>query len=347
MVFDGAMPLVLLLSVGDSSPLVFGIVASLGFIVSLLVVLRFRYQVTPFSSYFRETATALFRSDLRWRKQFTYCIINRLAWSTFAIAAVFVNAALIAVVSGLLPLLSIVNLSRGSRSLTGGARYHKITGRTVILFCVAGIGLAFTVASSTTSEQSGFSVDARTMLGLTVALVATFIQALGAFDVPAGIKLAAASKPAVGTVASGERASTLLVSCASAILSLPILCGFLALDVLLDATGHSSQISADGFIGALIAGIFLISGGTIMWRIAHLETTNLSIDALRYFTPLVSLGFIGVAELIGIAELETIRFHYLTLGACMILAANLLLYRLQTPGHSNTSIAATARSHAT
>ena len=82
MVFDGAMPLVLLLSVADSSPLVFGIVASLGFIVSLLVVLRFRYQVTPFSSYFRETATALFRSDLRWRKQFTYYIINRLASST-------------------------------------------------------------------------------------------------------------------------------------------------------------------------------------------------------------------------------------------------------------------------
>ena len=63
------------------------------------------------------------------------------------------------------------------------------------------------------------------------------------------------------------------------------------------------------------------SVGTIVWRKANLVTHNLSINAMAYFAPVLSLVWLFALSLVGDVNIMLLLF-----GAVLIIMANVLIY---------------------
>ena len=352
-VFDGAMPLLLLLSLSSNSPLLFGIVATVGLLISVSIYNTLRHRSILRAYNWRDSFREQYRTSPKFRRSVWYSTAARLDWPMYAIAAVYLNATLIAIILGIVPLLNILNLAHGTKDNTGRSRYRDLTAETLVLVAIAFGGLALTVLS-TSSEQSGAVLDARTVAGLAIALLAALFQGLGAYNIPLGIELAEASNLRGQSRADQSRAvalsqtrvelaATLVGVVITTLRAIPILILLFVVDVLVDLTGTRWNFSLGTLGAALVAGGVLTAGALILFRVANLESVHLGINAIGYFIPVAGLGILGIADVIGIVEVGNVRIDYLAIGTLAIVSVNLLLnikseVRLGVPRHGFRSL---------
>ena len=335
-VFDAAMPLLLLLSLGSNSPLLFGIVATVSLMISVSVYNVVQHREILHAADWRACFKQQYRVSRKFRRSVRYSIAARLDWPLYTIAAVYLNATLIAIMLGIVPLLNILNLAHSTKDNTGRSRYRDITVETLMLVVIAFGGLALTVLS-TSSQESGATVDSGMAIGLTVAIMAAIFQGLGAYNIPLGIELAGASNstvPARRDVTSTsaepedtrvELAATLVGVVATTKRAIPILMILFVFDTVLGLTGTGWKFSFGTFGAALVAGGVLTAGALILFRVANLESIHLGINAIGYFIPVAGLGFLWIGDAVDLVELGHVRVDYLAIGTLTIVSVNLLL----------------------
>ena len=84
---------------------------------------------------------------------------------------------------------------------------------------------------------------------------------------------------------------------------------------------RNEPLSYEPIVFGVVAGVVIGSVGTIVWRKANLVTHNLSINAMVYFAPVLSLVWLFALSLVGDVNIMLLLF-----GAVLIIMANVLIY---------------------
>ena len=85
--------------------------------------------------------------------------------------------------------------------------------------------------------------------------------------------------------------------------------------------GYEESITNYNFIIAAIFGFFISSSANIFFRIAHIKTNRLEINALSYAGPLFSLIFLSIMGYVNVEKIE-----WIAIGTIIIIISNTLLY---------------------
>ncbi len=226
----------------------------------------------------------------------------------FAMALSFINVAIATIFLSIYPFFMVFLTARLFKK---NGRYRKVTPDKWVLFVLAFIGMGFVVASQSENFTSIFGdlLNQNAAIGITLVLLAAIASALSP---PYSLNLGATCHKESGYEAHGE----LFFSMAFYVISLAfgavlfIVLGLLSNESLSDINIWPAIVF--GFIGQGV--------GSIAFRAANIKTNNLSLNALTYATPVVSLAWLGIASLIDVPH-----FDWLIIGATAIIIANLLV----------------------
>ena len=81
-----------------------------------------------------------------------------------------------------------------------------------------------------------------------------------------------------------------------------------------------TDLGSGGWSIAVAGGVLTLAVGNIAWRWSNLVTKNLSINALSYTTPVISLGWLFL-----FSQVAYVRLDFILIGAAAIIVANLLI----------------------
>ena len=334
---NGVMPLVLVLSLGSGSPLLFGMIFTVALLVSVATFSRLNHWRTLRSVFRARTFWNTYRSNKRFRRSVRLSVVARLGWPLYALALLYVEPTVVAISMGIVPLFSVFNLARAARIERGAIPFEDIRTESFVLVITALAGLALTVLA-TSSTYSYTSMDATTLVGLGAALLAALCQGLGAYNISLGIGLAVAAHDHPGAISSEpaqveergdstsvEFAATLVGLVWSTILALPVLAVAFACDLIFDLTGTGARFPGSLVLGAIVAGGAIIAGELIIFRRANIESTHIGINAIGYLRPVLALAILGIGSRLDVVDIGPIRLDYLTIGTLTIIAVNVLL----------------------
>ena len=253
--------------------------------------------------------------------------VGQLQFAMFVWSTRFVDTAISVALIQLWPFLFILMMT-GQSARVGGTRpsleYRRLTGEktTILLFVL--VGFVFVALSQTqrgTNLLSGLA--GREFIGILLALVGALLVAT---QVWASLRLGddllerLHSRSQVDEMAPSERRRQRLVfSVVSVILTrfigLPV-----ALAFGLAGVGGGSWPGGQAVTGALIAGALLHSTSLVLVRKANLATTELTVNAVFYLNPVVSLGWLAAFTDIAVPQVDL-----LVIGAAAIVSVNILL----------------------
>ena len=256
-----------------------------------------------------------------------WLVIGQLQFAMFVWSTRFVDTAISVALIQLWPFLFILMMA-GQSARVGRTRpslgYRRLTGEktAILLFVLA--GFVFVVFSQT-QQGSGFlsGLEGREFIGILLALVGSLLVAT---QVWASLRLGddllerLHSRSQLDNMGPGERRRQRLVfSVVSVVLTravgLPVALGFG-----LAGVGGGSWPGAQAVTGAVIAGALLHSTSLVLVRKANLATTELTINAVFYLNPVVSLGWLAVFTDIVVPQVDL-----LIIGAAAIVSVNILL----------------------
>ena len=334
---NGAMPLLLVLSLGSSSPFLFGLIFSGALLVSVTLYNVTKHRIILNSVQWYQTFKRLYSSSPRFRRSVLFGVLTSFDWPLYAFALLYINPTIIAIVMGVVPLMNMLNLVRTRNPRTTRSHRREINVESAVLILTALAGLAITVLA-TSSTYSYASLDRGTLIGLGAALLAAILQSLGAYEIRIGTELTAHLPESAGTDPDGpvpgdsraggnpvELATTLIGLVGTTIVALPAFAVVIAADLIFDLTGTGASLSPATLVGAIIAGGVLSAAEQILFRIANLETAHIGINAIGYLTPVTALCFLGIGSLLDVVDIGSIRLDYLTIGTLTIISVNLLL----------------------
>ena len=236
-------------------------------------------------------------------------VITSSNYIIFAFALSFIDVSIASILFETWPIFMVIAMARMFRN---EGHYRKITSGKWFLFIVAFFGVAFVISSQSETFDvlnEVFNYTAMTGVGL-VIIAAVF----GGIEGPLAIKWGAIVAGKAGKDKDDKEFFTLVAMTISKSLSGGI---FLVISWFV-----GESIYLIGSIGVGIAiGFGVVNGaGGIFWRIANLKTTNLAINALGYITPVITLVWLAIANLIKVPHID-----WLMIGVAAIITANLLL----------------------
>ena len=304
--FDALFPLAVVIGLPDGSPLIFatGIVAGLVFMSITYLALA---SPAVLKTVWR-TPAVLGRHLSK--PLFWLMLGGRLNRPLFVIAVALAGATLPTLVIGLVPIAYMLMLQRS----LGSDRYQAI-GR----WALPPLALAFAGVSLVVVSQPFGGIAGSWWLvvaGLAVSLGAVIAAALTTLDLPWGIGYIREAAPTAST--KDEVGASILGTILAATLVMP--CLFVA-GLLLQPGGTI----VGTFVSGILIGIIIRAPFTILVRIANFDTTNVTINAIVFLAPLVSLGL-----LIVFGYTTEVQPWIAAGGGLAIVAANLLLASQRT-----------------
>ena len=208
-----------------------------------------------------------------------------------------------------------------------GIRYRRLDFTAIAAFLLALTGYAVVVMSGDGfMGTQTFSLGSNTLKGLGLVGIATVLATLKSFSVrwSAGLDIR------YGRTESKDndrlRIETLGVIAIS--LAANLLASVVALCVSLMNGGLASQMASMSPIYPLLGGLLLAAPANVLWRQAHLMTSDMSINCLRYFIPLLSLGWLQIFVR---GSLRGTNLGALILGVVAIGVAGLVVVRRVRP----------------
>ena len=299
------LPIAFTLGGANKAPFLFVAVVCLFVAISNVSYLMYVYPSKITRDTFKQIKRNLIHPALLWT---TFAQID---YVIFAFVLGFVNQAVAAVLIETSPIFMIIFLSLLFKK---EQRYEKITIKKWLLFAVGFIGVALVVLSQ--SEVVNATIQFPTYFQIGGILLLIFASLLGALGVPASQRWGVSVSNVVGDASRKDEIFFAIV--ASTIgRGVSAIC-FVTLGFLL---GESIQsIGGFGISIAIVYGLFGLGLATVFLRIANIKTTNLSINALSYTIPAVSLVWLAFASLLNVPHVG-----WLIVGVAAIIVANLLL----------------------
>lgn len=306
-------PVAVAVTVADVDPLAFQV----WYMTALTLV---------YVGYIGATAPALLQqlSPLRWivtripTAAGLRATVNGTGWAMFAAAARYLDTAVVTVLAGGWLVLFVVTRRRQARR-----RYRPLTGGEWVLLLAALAGGGLVTLSQT---EAGILTEAaaEVLWGVALAGGAALAWAWLAYRFQLGTELHGLTAGGVGrgTLSRPVSSEVACVLAVSAVLNLP----GVALAAAAAAVGGGSWgVSAP--VGVVPAAVWAVAGGvvgglgSVAFRHANLSTRTLTVNALQYLRPPLSLLWLAV--LVG---LTVARPTFLWVGAAAVVVSNALLH---------------------
>ena len=299
---------VLVAYAGTDSPFIFAaiwmVASSFGFVVFLIIW----YKTLFFDGRVWQLA---WQRTPSWT--FLIWVIGLTDLALFAWSAKLIDISVATVLYQLSPILTVLLIER---LFVNQGRYHKIGPLKVFLFALAVGGTAMVIVSQA-GGIGGISLGGASAyalaLGVALAIGAAMLDSTVGFGFRWGVDLAA-ELPEVH-----RRTKDVEVFCVvfGAVVANLLVVPFIA------AAGfaRNESVTANAIFIALVGGPLVGTLPAVLWRTANLMTDNLGVNIARYFTPLLSLGWLYVLSLIG-----DVDFGFLFAGAFVIIFANIGVY---------------------
>ena len=301
--FDALFPLAVAIGMPVDSPLIFSAGIVVGFGLTSIAYLALTNR-TVFKTVWRMPAVV--GRHLR-RPLFGLMLLGRMNRPLFVAAVALTGATLPTIVSGLVPIAYMLMLQRS----LGSGRYRRLGWRVLPPLALAFAGVSLVVASQPiNSTGRGWWLLAA---GLVISLASVAAAGLTTLDLAWGVDYARQVKPAPTN--KDEVAASLLGTVLAVAAVVP---GLFIAGLLLQPGG---AILAALLPGAVI-GVVIRTPFTILLRIANFDTTSVTVDAIVFLAPLISLGL-----LMGFGYATDVKLPVAIVGGLAIVIANLLLVR--------------------
>ena len=310
------IPLVIAWSGGGDEPFLFSVVWRLGVSAGYVAFLCLVYWDLVTDR--RVLALVLRRS---WSFWILLVVASNFEIVLYVASTRFIDVSVAAVLFELGPILEIILMDRVLRT---SEVYRAVRPLTLLMVVFCFVGVAFLVAG----QHGGFvlwnssSGDSLVDLGVGVGLAILGVVALSfvAFGFRWGFglrdELRGLGLPGLG---EDERSNfSLSLFCivvaflVGNLVSIPVnaAIGF--------SVGEGLALASFGIV--VLGGVLFNAVGSILARVALLQTDDLGVNAIGYVTPVLALVWLFAFSRIGVA-----RVDYLYIGAAAIVAANLLI----------------------
>ena len=322
-------PLVVVLA-GGESPFLFNAAWRMGLVIGFTTFLLTRYRPLLHIP----SAVSIVRDDLK-SPAILATAISNFDYTFFVFATMMVHISAATVVFETWPLWMILMMAFAYR---GQDRYQN-----TVLFTIAMIGLCvvglYLVIGSQSGTLSYFSVDesvTSTLTGGGFALTGALVSSLAAFSFRWSTDLSAklSKKSEIRQAFPDEQANHTLEK------HLELFCLLIAYGMssvisitvsLIIGVARDESTSMQAVLIAVIGGILTYAPATIAWRMGNLRSSNLGINVMIYWTPVVSLLWlyllsIGIVwQVQSLFDFSILRADYLVIGSLFIVVANLLI----------------------
>ena len=271
--FDALFPLAVAIGLTLNSPLVFSAGMIIGFGLTSIVYLALSHQ-SLFETVWQ--MPAVLGRHLR-QPLFALMLGGRLNRPLFIVAAALSGVTLPTLVSGLVPIAYMLVLQRS----LGSGRYRPLGWRVLPPLALAFVGVSLVVISQPTGDVAGGWW--LLVIGLVISLAAVIAAALTSLDLVWGVRYARKVRPAV--TSQDEIAASLIGTVLTAAIVVPCL---LIAGLLFQPEGFFLRALVSG----VIIGVIIRAPFVILLRIANFKTTNVTINAIIFLAPLLSLGLL-------------------------------------------------------
>ena len=242
-------------------------------------------------------------------------MLNGFNMSLFVWAALFIDTALVTVIAAGWPILFVFYRQRQEKQSN---RYRHVAVQDWLLMAVAMAGVALVILSQT----GGVTADGgwRLIWGVLLAVASAVSVSWISYRFKMGTDL---HKKEAETSAD-RKDEVVCVLAVSTVASIPVIVGglLIGLTVFPPDTGRGAGLA--GFVSGpvvwIIASAIVTSLGTIAFRYANLETSNLGVNAMQYLLPVLSLVWLGV-----FATVTVYRTDILWVGAAAVISVNALI----------------------
>ncbi|MDE0269448.1 MAG: hypothetical protein OXI96_10545 [Acidimicrobiaceae bacterium] len=249
-----------------------------------------------------------------------WAVIVGLEYSLLSWSALYIEVAVSSIIYGVWPLVMIYALIYLSRETEGARNYH-IFFQKKVLTAVAVVGIAFVAYGQVSVDEPLFSETVMlSIAGMFIAFIAALLNAMNPAmtihfsDLLYQITPCRKSQDRI-VIARQKLWLSICAVTAGRILSLPLnlTIGFLFF-------GGDLRITRNALLAGLAVGIFLLPTASILLRLANLNISDLSINALCYFEPVLTFTWI-----ILFTTIKVPRFDLFIVGAGIIAATNILM----------------------
>ena len=238
-------------------------------------------------------------------------IISGFDYSLFAWSTRFVDTSVAAILYETWPIITILIIARLFRH---EQRYQKITGTKFVFLVLGLVGIAFVIAS----ETGGFykihlELKSTLVFGVILAMAAAIVTSLAS----ALFKWSTDLKQTLTDSGIEYPADSLVMFC---MVIGTIIC-YLPATLISTITGHmrGEEITLTMMAVNVVGGVLINGFGIICWRKANLITSNLGINAMAYFVPVLALSWLWL-----FSSIDLVAPDYLVIGLIAIVAANLI-----------------------
>ena len=303
------IPLAVDLSGGVSTPFFFNTLFRLGSLLGCLIFLLTWYPKILSS---RENVRVIRRYLFRWpeNRPFLVAALGTADFFLFALSGRFLNIAVIAILFEIYP---VVIIFLASWLFRGEGLYRRVSLSAKLLVVLSIFGFIFALAGQRDDFLDVFTLASfgNSVVGVILVLGAILGTGLSVFGWKWGWDLS-------------RELSTDAEPNSSALCGMVIALFFTSL-VSLVASGGIGLVAGESADWRLVAfaipgGAIALALGPIVYRKANLLTDNVSINAVGYVVPILSLIW-----LYWIAGAAVARWDYLVMGTTAIVTANLLI----------------------
>ena len=299
-------PLVIDLNRGSETPFMFNALWTTGSVVFCM-----SYLVVNHSSLlFNKTVIKHI-----WRHVFSIlillAIISGFGYALFAWSTQFIDTSVATILSETWPIMTIYIIAQLSKN---ERRYQNLTGTKFIFLFLGLIGIAFVIASEAGGFQKlNLELKPTLVFGIMLALGSAFIASLAGFL----FKWSTDLKQILTESGIEYPEHSLTMFC---IIIGTIIC-YIPVSLISMITGQirEEELTLTTMSINIAGGVLIYGFGTLCWRKANLITTNLGVNAIVYFAPILTMFWLWLFSSIDIASPD-----YLIIGVIAIVAANLI-----------------------
>ena len=239
------------------------------------------------------------------RRLFVLSALGRLDRPLFVAAVALAGATAPTLVHGLTPISYMLVLERSM----GRGRYQPMGARSAPLLVLAAAGVSLVVLSQPAQPFGGGRWAVAAAMGLSLVSVAA--ASLTALHLRWGTDYARAS----GVGRRAEMAASLMGTVLAAVVAVP--CLLIAGVVLGGFDGAGTA-----FMVGTVIGMLLRTPTVVLLRVANYATASVSVNALSYLSPVMSLGL-----LVWLGHAGGVDVRLAACGATAIVASNMVLAR--------------------
>ena len=313
--FFSLMPLFVAWSGSEGSPFIFNAGLAVGEALGCAVFLVSAYRRLIFSKIVWRVVRLQAFSPAMLFWMLAFGDLSFFVWSTQ-----YIDVSVASILFGVWPMILALLTSW---LFSGESRYRRVSLRAFALFAVAFAGMVMVVFSQAGGLDGYYAGDfVGLALGVVLVLAAAVITSFSGF----GFKWASDFVKALTAVSDAGLLDrfglrTDLLELFGVMLGMTI-CGLVVAPMLAGiGLARFEVVDSETLIYGFLSGIFAVAAPGILWYKANLITYNLSVNAMVYLAPVVSLGWLLAFSLVGDVSLA-----WLFGGSAAVVGANVAVY---------------------